>query len=411
MLDTRTPGSIVTARWLITGSDAYDGGGVLVARGRVTRVLGTRSAVRRAQLPVRDLGDRVLAPGFVNAHAHLELSGFAGALPAGGSFTEWIRALLVRKAAQSRDAGLRAARAGADRMLETGTTAVGDIDSTELADASLEGHPMRRRVYREILDARDPSRTPSALERARVVRTRRARRLEGLAPHAPYTVSEDLLREIGRRARRTRCFATIHWAETREEVEWLAAGSGPMSAILSRAPGHSGLDAIEGAGLLSPRTSLVHGNHPEPGDFDRIARAGATLVHCPGTHAFFSRDPFDFEAPARAGVVVALGTDGLASNADLDMRREMRLVRERARALAPERVWDMATRHGARAIGLEGRVGEIAAGAYADLCAHELAGVDLARARRPDLLDALTSGRSTVAQVWIGGRPAFERAG
>jgi cytosine/adenosine deaminase-related metal-dependent hydrolase len=233
--------------------------------------------------------------------------------------------------------------------------------------------------------------------------------LEGLAPHAPYTVSESLFRELGRRARRTRSWTTIHWAETREEVEWLADGTGPLSAILADAPRLSGLDAIEAAGLLGERTSLVHGNHPEAGDLGRVARAGATLVHCPGTHAFFGRDPFDFEATRRAGVTVALGTDGLASNLELDMRREMRLLRACAPELSPALVWDMATRHGARAIGLSGRVGEISAGAYADFCAHELPGVDLSRSRPDELLDALTSGRSTVRAAWIGGRTAFER--
>jgi cytosine/adenosine deaminase-related metal-dependent hydrolase len=399
------PGHIVTGRWLLESPSRFvEGGGVHCARGRVVRVLGSRDAVRRAQLRVVDLGDVVLAAGFVNAHAHLELTAFAGAIAPGATFTGWIRELLRRKASQSADELSRAARSGADRLLATGTTTVGDIDSMDLTDAALAGHPLRRRVYREMLDAQDSNRTDAAIARATLPRPRRALRLEGLAPHAPYTVSQRLFEELGRQAARARRWSTIHWAETHEEAEWLESGSGPMSALLSGSPRCTGLDAIDRAGLLGPRTSLVHGNHPARGDLERVVRARSVLVHCPGTHAYFGRDPFDFEGAAEAGVTVALGTDGLASNADLDMRREMRLVREGAPELRPELVWNMATRNAALAVGLEGRAGEIVAGAHADLCAHALPGVDLARARPADLLDALTAGRSTVASVWIGGR-------
>jgi len=160
---------------------------------------------------------------------------------------------------------------------------------------------------------------------------------------------------------------------------------------------------IEAAGLLRPSLTLVHGNHPSRGDLSRIARAGAALVHCPGTHLFFGREPFPVRRWLDAGVTVALGTDGLSSNADLDMRREMALLRQAHRDLDPETVFDLATRAGARALGLAGRAGEIVPGAFADLCAHRFGG---SPARGSvEVLDALTTGCSSVAAVWIAGRP------
>jgi cytosine/adenosine deaminase-related metal-dependent hydrolase len=108
-----------------------------------------------------------------------------------------------------------------------------------------------------------------------------------------------------------------------------------------------------------------------------------------------------------AGVTVALGTDGLSSNAELDMRREMALLRRAHPRLAPATVFDLATRAGARALGLEGLAGEIVAGAHADFCAHRVDAGGARGARRgAALLDALTSGVSTVIGVWIGGRRA-----
>ena len=113
-----------------------------------------------------DLGDVVLAPGFVNAHAHLDLCALAGAVRPGGSFTGWIRALLVQRSALGRAVMARAARAGADRLLATGTTTVGDIEASGVASRALARHALRRRAYREVLDAGDPARTRAALARA-----------------------------------------------------------------------------------------------------------------------------------------------------------------------------------------------------------------------------------------------------
>ena len=96
-----------------------------------------------------------------------------------------------------------------------------------------------------------------------------------------------------------------------------------------------GLDRIEAAGLLGRRTSLVHGNYPSSGELPRIARSGATVVHCPGSHAFFRREPFPLARYRRAGVPIALGTDSAASNGSLDMRREMALLRRAHAGLAP----------------------------------------------------------------------------
>ena len=89
--------------------------------------------------------------------------------------------------------------------------------------------------------------------------------------------------------------------------------------------------ALERAGLLGSRTALIHANWPGPGEVERVAAAGAMVVHCPGSHAFFDRAPFPLDRYRAAGIPVALGTDSAASNAALDMRREMRLLRNSRR--------------------------------------------------------------------------------
>jgi cytosine/adenosine deaminase-related metal-dependent hydrolase len=201
----------------------------------------------------------------------------------------------------------------------------------------------------------------------------------------------------------------MHWSETEAELAWLRDGSGPLAELLGASPRKSGLDLLEESGLLHAPLSLVHGNFPMRGEAERIAAAGAVLVHCPGSHAWFERAPFPLEHYRARGVVLALGTDSLASNDELDMRREMARLRRSHPSLAPALVWDMATRNAARALGAQGSVGELALGAWADLVAFQI------RARsRGDALEQLTADVGPVARVWIAGRevipPAPRRA-
>ena len=166
----------------------------------------------------------------------------------------------------------------------------------------------------------------------------------------------------------------MHWAETQAELDWMANGSGEFQAPLGTSPHRSGLDLLEAAGLLGSSTSLVHGNLPARGEIERIAAHGASLIHCPGTHAFFGRGSFPLARYQRAGVNLALGTDSLASNESLDLTLEGRRLLEREPSLSPAQVLGMATEGGARALSLEGRVGSLEPGFFADAVVQPLLG-------------------------------------
>jgi cytosine/adenosine deaminase-related metal-dependent hydrolase len=397
---------LVAARSLLLDARTWiDGGGLWVERGVVRRVLRSWRAVQRLR-SVRgaraEIEDVVLTPGLVDAHVHLDLGGARGTSPRGG-FGPWLRRIVRARSELDRAELEAAVRAGARALLETGTTALGDIDASGTSTRLAPELPQRAVIYMEVLDAWDPQRTRAALRRLRVhARVRPGARVRhGASPHAPYTASAALLAGV-ERARAGRPIA-VHWAETPEEGRWLERGDGPLARWLPSSPRRPGLELLDEAGLLTPLTTLVHGNCPRASELELVARRKVSVVHCPGTHAYFARPPFPFWRYLGRGIPLALGTDSLASNTALDMRREMALCRRAFARLSPQVVFALATEGGARALGLAG-AGRLHAGAPADLVAWRLAARGHAAA-----LEELTSGSPAVERVLVGGRCRFDR--
>ena len=388
---------LLRAGWLVERSGrAFRGGGALFLGPRVVELLADARAVDAAQrrhgLQARDLSGCVLAPAFVNAHAHLELGALRERLRPGGDFSAWIRALLVERGHVSAPAWHRGLQQAALELLRSGTSLVADIDSLGLPDPRL---PLRRQRYVELLDAQDPTRSAAAIERARGQ--------PRLAPHAPYTLCEASLAAIGALARAQQARVSIHWAETDEEELCLEAQQGPMAALLACGPGGRGLERLERAGLLGPLTLLVHGNAASLAERARVARSGAGLVHCPGTHRWFDRPPFDWSGWAHSGVRLALGTDSLASNRAASMRQELAWLLEDQPGLDPWAAHAAATHVAADLLGERGQAGCLTPGARADAIA--LAGVpaDLAELGR-----MLCEPAHTLVDLWIEGNSCKE---
>lgn len=174
----------------------------------------------------------------------------------------------------------------------------------------------------------------------------------------------------------------MHVAESAEEFEMFAHRRGAMFDWLSnqREMSDCGLGTplaqVERCGLLGENFLAIHANYLAAPDIQALARSGASVVHCPRSHAYFQHQPFAYEALAGAGVNVCLGTDSLASVAasrrpkpELNLFAEMRQFAAAHPAVAPEAIVQMATRNGARALGWQGRAGELSPGSRADLVA------------------------------------------
>lgn len=249
----------------------------------------------------------------------------------------------------------------------SGTVALGDILSMDVTDPLLREEAARDQsfsavLFREAIEAR-PAQGGAALWG---VRDRQAQHgplppslRHGLSPHAPYTVTEPLLRAAAWQARTTGQWLCIHAAETPQETELLLTGRGGLRQFLQpflpadwQAPKMRPIPWLDRTGVLGPRTLLVHCNDITAQEARLIRRRGCRVVVCPGTHVFFDRGPFPLQLLLEQGVPVYLGTDSLASNESLDMAREVRLAQELAPRVPKETIAALAAAQRAADFGL-----------------------------------------------------------
>jgi cytosine/adenosine deaminase-related metal-dependent hydrolase len=225
-----------------------------------------------------------------------------------------------------------------------------------------------------------------------------------LAAHAPYSTSPELMREVAVAVQDLApCVMSIHVAESPEETEFLATGRGPWRDVLEALgrwnpawtpPGLSSVSYLAQVGVLTRDTLVVHATQCSRADFERIARVGATVVTCPRSNAWVGVGVPPVAAAAASGARVAVGTDSLASNDDLNVFSELRALR----ALAPEvpsRRWiEAATLDGARALRVERDYGSIETGKRADVLRVALLTVPSTAAALEDhLVDGVTPDR------------------
>lgn len=161
-------------------------------------------------------------------------------------------------------------------------------------------------------------------------------------------------------------------------------------------------------GLLGPDLLAVHVNYLWDDDARILAQHGVSVVHCPGSHAYFRHQRFPAEILAAAGVNLCLGTDSLASTrtqpgvrAQLSMFAEMAGLAAHDTTIDSAEILRRATIHGARALGLEHEIGSLGPGLLADFC------VIAARATHDDVHDAIVHHEGTASATWIGGVPAW----
>jgi cytosine/adenosine deaminase-related metal-dependent hydrolase len=359
-----------------------ENGGLFISENRIVAV-GLWPEIRKEfKGEVVDLGDSILMPGLINAHCHLDYTNMAGHITPSKSFADWIKAMLALKASWSYSEYAESWLSGARLLLETGTTMVADIEAVpELLPDVWLGTPLRIYSFLEMTGLKS-ERVPAeivddALRRIDAI-TEHVNSV-GLSPHALYSTKPVLLQLAAKAARSRGLRLTTHVAESREEVEMYQHRQGSLfdwlktQRDMSDCEGASPVRVLANAGLLTPEFLAVHVNNLADDDANILGRQGASVVHCPSSHAYFQHETFRYRDLVDARVNVCLGTDSRASikhskrePAPLSMFTEMQQFAAAHPTVAPAEILRMATLNGAKALGFENQLGEIISGAFAD---------------------------------------------
>lgn len=380
-------------------------GVVTIDDGRIVEV-GTETYGKN----VTDLGSVALLPGFVNAHTHLEFSYFDRPLGQPGmSLVDWIRLVIAERARNKQSPSASLAR-GVDESHRAGVTTIADISTCPETVSGDITH------FHEVIGfsrARAESACQALAQRMLLNPATNQVARHGVSPHAPYTVSPNLLRALIEIARKYNFPMAMHLAESREELELLRDGTGPFKVLLEE---RSMWDAgaipqasrpIDYLRMLSesPRTLVIHGNYLDEEELQFLGalRDRMSLVYCPRTHAYFFHAPYPLGLALAAGVRVALGTDSRASNPDLNLLAEMRHVTKVHPQVPLQQVLRMGTQNGAEALGRNRFVGSITVHKRANLVAIPINSKLFAT---PDeILEEIFNSESVPSSVYLSGRP------
>jgi len=384
MDETREASLIIRNATILTMNGAFDviEGDVEVRGGRIAAI-GPSTDVGADK--IIDARGSYLLPGFIQTHIHLcqtLFRGYADDL----ALLEWLKARVwPMEAAHTPRSLAAAAQQAASELLRSGTTTVLTMETVHDTDAvfeALEPMGLRAVVGKCMMDADSavPARlleqTSHSIDESVAIARRWHGRANGrlraaFAPRFAVSCSRELLEAVAQLALEHELVIHTHASENRDEI-----------ALIKSRTGRKNIDYLADTGLTSPRLCLAHCVWVDDDEQSVMAERGVKVLHCPGSNLKLGSGLAPVVEMRARGISVSLGADGAACNNHLDMFEEMRLaavlqsVRHRPGALTARDVVSMATREGARAIGLENEIGSIEVGKRADLVLIDAEGPD-----------------------------------
>ena len=388
--------------------------GAVAIEGDTIVAVGKSAEIRAAHTgDVRDLGERVLAPGLINAHCHLDYTRLRGEVEYRGSFTEWILQLVAARQLHPDKEYVEGIQWGLDMLARSGTTTIVNIESfPALLDQVL---PTKLRVW-WCLEVMDFNRSEEAKATATgALEYIAAHAVErggfGFSPHAPYTASGELYRLCAQYAHGRNIPITTHLAESEEEDDMIRRGTGHMHDYFVRA-GRDMSDCKRAGptqlmseyGVLGPNCLAAHANCLTPLEVALLKQTGTHVVHCPKSHRFFNRGMPPLNTWKAQGINVCLGTDSLASNDNLSMLGELQTFGQMFPRMSAQELLEFATVNAAKALNQTEKLGRIGAGTWADLIAVPLDAVG------GDPYESVVYADKTVSFSMVGGEVIVDEA-
>src|SRR6185436_897205 len=351
-------------------------GGIAVSQGRIVAV-GPRAEIERAYTSRQRINTagKVITPGLINGHTHVPMVLFRG-LADDLDLQEWLtKYIFPAEAKNVTEEFVRVgARLGLAEMIRGGTTTYCDMYyfedaiADETAKAGVRGVLGETIIDFPVADNKTNAEGMAYVEKFVTRWKGHELIVPAIAPHAPYTVSEDHLKAARAFSDRTGAPIVTHISETKREVD-----------DSLKAKGARPVDYLNRIGFLNNRVIAAHMVWPSEGELELLKKLGVGIVHNPQSNMKLASGVAPVPAMLRADLPVELGTDGAASNNDLNIWEEMdtaaklhKLISNDPKVLSAQEAFEMATIRGARALHLEKEIGSIETGKRADLAIVDL---------------------------------------
>ncbi|POA21788.1 N-ethylammeline chlorohydrolase [Pseudomonas sp. FW300-N1A1] len=385
--------------------------GLGIRDGRIAFIGPRNEALKLQATEVRELPGTLLSPGLINAHGHAAMTLFRGLAddlplmtwleqhiwPAEG---KWVDEAFVRDGTDLAIA----------EQIKGGITCFSDMYFfPKVASERVHNSGIRAQIAIPILDFP----IPGASDADEAIRQgvelfsdlkHHPRINIAFGPHAPYTVGDENLEKIRVIAEELDAAIHMHVHETAFEVQQSTEQRGERP-----------LARLARLGLLGPRFQAVHMTQISEDDLALLVESNSSVIHCPESNLKLASGFCPVERLWQAGVNVAVGTDGAASNNDLDLLGETRTAALLAKAVAgsataldAHRALRMATLNGARALGLETETGSLEVGKAADLVAFDLSGLAQQPVYDPVSQLIYATGRDCVKHLWVAGKQLLD---
>ncbi len=423
---------ILAAQFVLPiSSDFIENGAVAIKGNRIAGV-GNRSEIEAefSGCDTEDLGEAVIMPGLVNCHSHLEITALRNALDdVEHDFRSWLLKLNSLRSELTANDIEAAAVSGALEGAQAGVTCFGDIGRFAGAGmAALKTVGLRGTIYQETEFSPD-NRTAdtdfvaltSKFEDLRSQETELVR--AGLSPHSPYTVGSQLFEVIAQYSILNKVPITIHAAESASEMELLTKGAGFFTEVYDKfgfewhSPHSTPIEYLDRIGVLAAQPLLAHCVFVNEEDIKRIAGAGAKVAHCPKSNAKFGHGYAPVESMINSGITIGLGSDSVASNNICDLFEESRFAslaaRNRvgsSRFITSGEILEIATLGGAKALGLESKIGTIEQGKDADLAVVSLSSIRQKPINDVNAALVFSTCAADVLITLVAGKEVYRRA-
>ncbi|VAW93605.1 S-adenosylhomocysteine deaminase; Methylthioadenosine deaminase [hydrothermal vent metagenome] len=407
---TQSIDTLIHPEWIITVNNnnaILQNHSIAIKDGKIVDLLETTIATRTFAAKTEfNLPNQAIIPGLINSHGHSPMTllrGLADDLP----LMEWLNDHIWPAESKwvSPEFVFTGTQIAIAEMLRSGTTCFNDMyffpEQTALA---VEQAGIRAILGLIVINF------PSAYAQNEDEYLNNGLKLHdklrhhsliktSFAPHAPYTVSDDALKKIAFLADELDIPIQIHLHETKFEIN---------EAI--KLHGSRPINRLDKLGLLSPRILASHMTQLTPEDITLAANTGINVIHCPESNLKLASGYCPVQELLNNDINVALGTDGAASNNDLNMLGEMqtaaliaKVIAQNAQAVTAEQILRIATINAAKALGLDDNIGSIEIGKSADLVAIDLATIETLPLYNPVSQIVYSTCRDQIKHVWVNG--------